>query len=114
MLQRVTWPPDYNQIRQDRAARLRILHQDLIAQPGAKVFYARGAKGCIAFIEDWCDTFDPRNAGTGRPTTMPFALFPRQREFIEFLYSCYINDADGLVEKCRDVGATWLCVSFSI
>lgn len=111
----LAWPPDYDRIRRERAMRLRILLQDLNAQRGAKLFYARsGVEGVIAFIEDWCDTFDPRNAGTGRPTTMPFILFPRQREFIEFLYLCLMADANGLVEKCRDMGATWLCVAFCV
>src|ERR1700732_3556348 len=89
------WPPDYGRIKRQRAARLRILLQDLSAQRGAKLASARGPEGCIAFIEDWCETFDPRNAGTDRPTTMPFILFQRQREYIEFLYACYKADADG-------------------
>lgn len=95
---------------------MRILLQDLNAQRGAKLFYARsGVEGVIAFIEDWCDTFDPRNAGTGKSTTMPFILFPRQREYIEFLYACIMtNEANGLTEKCRDMGATWLCVCFCV
>src|SRR5258708_12085734 len=33
----------------------------------------------IEFIEHWCYTFDPRNAGTDKPTKMPFILFQRQR-----------------------------------
>jgi phage terminase large subunit len=68
----------------------------------------------VEFIEDWCDTFDPRNAGTAAPTTMPFRLFSRQRQFIEFLHQCYQHEAHGLVEKSRDMGATWLCVSYSV
>jgi len=111
MLQRTNWPPDYHQARIDRAAHLRVLHQSPIDLDRAKRFYATHP---VEFIEDWCDTFDPRNAGTGRPTTMPFQLFPRQREFVEFLHSCYQREAHGLVEKSRDMGATWLCVSYSV
>lgn len=114
MLQRVSWPPDYDQVRRDRAIRLRLLLQDPRAQRGAKVFYADGLKGCLAFIEDWCDTFDPRNAGTERPTSMPFVLFPRQRELVEFLFACYFAEANGLIEKSRDMGATWVCVCFCV
>jgi hypothetical protein len=108
------WPPNYALIRRERAARLRWLLQDLTAQRGAKLFYANGLEGCTAFIEDWCDTFDPRNAGTGKPTTMPFILFPRQREFLAFLHACVEGEADGLIEKCRDMGATWLCVVYCV
>ncbi len=111
MLQRTDWPPDYQQIKRERAARLRILHQDPVAMAGAKILYARDP---AQFIEDWCDTFDPRNAGTGKSSTMPFILFPRQREFIEFLHLCYQGSTHGLIEKSRDMGATWLCVSYSV
>lgn len=109
------WPPDYEYISQRRlqlVLRLRMLPGYL---KGAREEYVNtGAQGCIAFIEDWCDTFDPRNAGTNKSTRMPFILFPRQREFIEFLHACYVADANGLVEKSRDMGATWLCCAFSV
>ena len=114
MLQRPSWPPDYDLIARERAARLRILHQDPRAASAAREFYASSVEGCVAFIEDWCETFDPRNAGGDRPTTMPFMPFSRQRELIEFLYSCFVEQAPGLIEKSRDMGATWLCVSFSV
>jgi phage terminase large subunit len=111
MLQRTDWPPNYRQIKEDRAAHLRILHQVPDDLRRAKRYYK---KHHIEFIEDWCETFDPRNAGTDRPTTMPFRLFQRQREFLEFLWQCYLYEAHGLVEKSRDMGATWLCVAFSV
>lgn len=109
------WPPDYEAITNRRVQlllRLKLLPGYL---EGAKMHYANnGAQGCIDFIEDWMDTFDPRNAGTDRPTRMPFILFQRQKEFVEFLYACYTQEANGLVEKSRDMGATWLCCAFSV
>jgi hypothetical protein len=108
------WPPNYEEITNKRVAMLLKLKLTPGYLKGARAYYADGAQGCIDFIEDWCDTFDPRNAGTGRPTRMPFILFPRQREFIEFLHACYTAEADGLVEKSRDMGATWLCCAFSV
>jgi len=68
----------------------------------------------VEFIEDWCYTFDPRNAGTDKPTKIPFILFPRQREFVNFLHECLKGETHGLIEKSRDMGATWLCVAFSV
>ena len=68
----------------------------------------------VEFIEDWCYTFDPRNAGTDRLTKIPFVLFPRQKEFVHFLHSCVRAEANGLVEKSRDMGATWIGVAFSV
>jgi hypothetical protein len=40
--------------------------------------------------------------------------FPRQREFIQFLYACLRAPAHGLIEKSRDMGATWLACAFSV
>jgi phage terminase large subunit len=111
MLQRTDWPPDYARVRRERRERLEAMMLDPVAQRAAMTYYrTRPAE----FIEDWCDTFDPRNAGTGKPTTMPFVLFPRQREFVEFLHTCYQREAPGLVEKSRDMGATWLAAAFSV
>jgi len=112
MLQRSpNWPPNYERVSLERMDRLEAMLVDPVAQDCAKAFYARDP---VAFIEDWCETFDPRNAGTDRPTVMPFVLFPRQREFIEFLHACLTREGAGLVEKSRDMGATWLAVSFSV
>ncbi len=109
------WPPDYQTAMNKRVQMLLRLKLVPGFLKGAKAHYANnGAQGCIDFIEDWCDTFDPRNAGTERPTRLPFILFKRQVEFIEFLHACYEAEADGLVEKSRDMGATWLCCAFSV
>lgn len=67
------------------------------------------------FINDWIDTFDPRGAlDPAILTTPPLILFPKQREFVQFLHQLIINQANGLVEKSRDMGATWVAVGFSI
>lgn len=65
-------------------------------------------------IEDWGVTADPRNSGTGRPILMPFILFPRQREFIQWLWAKYKAQEDGIVVKSRDCGASWLFMSFCV
>jgi phage terminase large subunit len=111
MLQKTNWPPDYLRVWLDRKAR----YEDLISAPahivGAIEYYRTRP---VEFIEDWCQTFDPRNAGTDKPTRLPLILFPRQRDFIEFLHECVKGETGGLVEKSRDMGATWLAVSFSV
>lgn len=68
---------------------------------------------CIAFINDWCITFDPRNEAP-LPKFMPFLLFQRQNEFVEFILSCWREKEDGLCEKSRDMGITWLCCAISV
>ncbi len=67
----------------------------------------------IDFMCDWCWTFDPRNASLGLPTTLPWIPWPKQIEFIEWMYTRYLNRESGLVEKARDAGATYLfCLIF--
>jgi len=69
----------------------------------------------VEWINDWCYTFNPRNVGTELPTVMPFVLFPKQVECINWLYDCtFVNKRRGVVDKCRDSGATWLGCAFSV
>jgi phage terminase large subunit len=83
--------------------------------PGIVKYYGRGVEGCIEFIEDWLDTYDPRNAGKGEKLAiMPFIMFPRQRELVEFLFAMIEQDANGLIEKSRDMGATWIAAAVSV
>ena len=100
------WPPDYLEEFKTRIERLQKINADPKLVVGALEYYrTRPAE----FINDWCVTYDPRT----EIKKMPFILFPRQVEFIEFLYECWQDGEAGLVEKCRDVGASWLCCCFA-
>lgn len=67
---------------------------------------------CADWINDFAVTFDPR-VKKPLPRVMPFLLFQRQVEFLGFLQSCLNDKENGLVEKARDIGASWLCVAFA-
>lgn len=102
------WPPDYRTI---------YLHKDKafnFARADPEQANAYYSKRPIDFIQDWVFTVDPRNSGTSTPTTVPFCLFERQKDFVRFLEDCIINQCSGLVEKCRDTGATWTSVGFAV
>lgn len=66
------------------------------------------------WIDHWGWTFDPRNPERGQPATMPFVLFPRQREAVHWLIDRWKAREDGLVEKSRDMGLSWLCVATAV
>lgn len=106
------WPPNYIPTfmwRQEELLKLRS-NPDLLF--GAKEYYRTRP---TQFIMDWVDTYDPRNAGKdGMLTRMPFLLFPRQIEMIHFLEAMLEGEEDGLIEKTRDAGATWVCAAFSV
>ncbi len=105
------WPPDYTAEFAKRQQRLMRLRERPELIRGAEEFYRTRP---VEFIEHWCVTYDPRNAGSQTPTTLPFVLFQRQREFVEFLVECIHTEENGLVEKARDMGATWICVAVSV
>lgn len=106
------WPPDYIGQMIWRQEQLRKMRKNPSMITGARLYYKQNHAD---FIEDWLDTYDPRNAGIlGRTVRMPFLLFPRQREFIEFLHALVRNQCNGLVEKSRDMGATWSAGGFSV
>lgn len=66
------------------------------------------------YINDWGVTFDPRLLERGLQASMPFKLWPRQIDFLKWLYAKWRNGERGLVEKSRDCGVTWLCVGFAV
>lgn len=104
-------PPDYVAVYMRRAALLKAMRADKTALAGALLYYAENA---AAFINDWCDTADPRNAGDpDKLASMPLIMFPRQFELVDFFEALRLGQANGIVEKSRDMGATWVAVAYS-
>ena len=66
------------------------------------------------FINDWGMTIDPRNANdTERLVLMPFLLFPKQRDWIDWALDLWREGKPGIGEKSRDWGLSWLAVALS-
>ncbi len=62
----------------------------------------------VYFCSLFCWTYDPRIIKT---PYLPFELFKRQVDYLEWLQERYEQRESGLADKCRDVGFTWLnCV----
>lgn len=114
MVSDTPWPPDHYKEFQRRLDNLKRLN-DAAPERRERLMehYGDGVEGCIAWINDWAVTFDPRNEDP-IPKLMPFMMFARQDDFIRFLYACLEDKEGGLAEKCRDIGASWLCCAFSI
>ena len=94
-----------------RQTMLAALQNDAEARALAHKYYSvRPA----AFITDWVDTYDPRLAPTGVHVYTPFNLYKRQTEMTDFILGCVKEGVNGLIEKSRDVGATWTCAAFSV
>lgn len=68
----------------------------------------------VQFINDWGTTFEPRNVELRLPAILPFILWPKQCEFIQWLYDRWTGREDGAVLKSRDMGVSWQCVAFAV
>lgn len=102
------WPPDYKGVFAWRVKALDKIRAEPAQLESARAYYStRPAE----FIMHWMDTYNPRKDTL---KWMPFVFFERQQEFIEFLHELRADQEGGLVEKCRDAGATWLCCAYSV
>jgi phage terminase large subunit len=114
-----SWPPNYKSVYAWRIAQLKKMRATAMHKSGKRVgfvgaleYYSK-PEHCVEFIQDWLDTYDPRKTGDA-PKWMPFVLFKRQKEFVDFILELIADQESGLVEKSRDVGLTWLCCAVSV
>lgn len=104
------WPPDYIAEFARREAINEAAKSNKQMQVDLKAYYRHNP---VDFINDYCVTYDPRNKSP-LPRLMPFRLFPRQEDFVQFIYELITTGESGLVEKARDMGASWLCCAISV
>ncbi len=113
--------PDYDAVFRARAERLKWLRSGTPTEraeklAGLREYYSQD-EHAADWITDWVCTIDPRNAEINRPVVMPFILWPKQREFVQFVLEGWRKQEGGLIEKSRDQGisvlscalAVWLC-----
>lgn len=103
--------PDYDLIWRRRMQYLENLRAQPGILPGVREHFKHHP---VDFINAFGVTYDPRNADIGLPTLIPFLLSPKQAEFIGWLVGLWRAREDGLTEKSRDTGATWLCVATAV
>ena len=108
-LDREQWPPDYKAVYAWRIRQLQRIRSDPNLLLGAKAYYSEHK---TEFVMHWLDTYDPRVVGGAK--WMPFVLFQRQADYLDFLNELIADQANGLAEKARDVGASWLSLGWSI
>lgn len=107
----MVWPPDYV-VEEDRRNQVQaIINSTPDPRDTAKELYQAD---CTRFINDCCVTYDPRNPSRGLPAKMPFIPFPRQVELVDFILSSMRDEESGMIEKSRDMGATWICSAISV
>jgi hypothetical protein len=106
----IDWPPNYVDAFAQRQQRLRKIKTSNLYEH-AKLYYSTRP---VEFIGHWCVTYDPRNVSKGLPTIVPLLLFDKQKELVDFLLELIGDEESGLIEKSRDMGATWVSCAFSV
>lgn len=103
--------PDYRDVLQRRGRMLQRIREggaDRLA-----LLLAHYRNNPVDFIHDWGMTSDPRNASAGRPVLIPFIPFPRQADFIDWVVERWKMGEDGLSDKSRDMGLSWVCCAIA-
>lgn len=104
--------PDYGPVFMARAQRLAALSKASAAE--IEAVWAHYRESPVDFINDWACTFDPRNAERNLPTDIPMVLFPKQEECVKWAVAKWRGRQNGLIEKSRDMGASWIMVWIAI
>lgn len=99
--------PDYPAIYAERAERLKRIRANPQSIPALKLYYR---DNIAQFLTDWACTVDPRGPEIGQPSVIPFILFPKQIEWVDWFIAKWKNREPGLTDKSRDMGLSWLAV----
>lgn len=102
--------PDYQMVFEWRMERLNRLRQNPDQFGMLKRYYKDNP---AQFIIDWGMTVDPRNVERGLPSRIPFLLFPKQEEWVQWFVERWKNGEPGITEKTRDMGMSWLTVGMA-
>ncbi len=96
------------ELTRERERRLRWMRTDPRRVSMLKVYY----KDHIAqFIDDWGVTSDPRALARGKSVLIPFRLWPKQFEMVDWMLTCFRTSTPGACCKGRDVGASWIAMA---
>ena len=102
--------PDYTAIFSQRAERLKRLRD---RPESFSVLLTHYKNNPAQMIIDWGLTADPRNAERNLPVIVPFILFPRQIEWIDWAVNKWKNQTSAPTVKSRDMGLSWLTVALA-
>jgi phage terminase large subunit len=102
--------PDYGAVIRSRIAYLARIRANPQMLPALHSYYRLHPE---RFISDFGCTSDPRNVERGVPTTIPFLLFKRQEQWVQWLLERWHAGEPGITEKSREMGMSWLSVALA-
>ncbi len=89
----------------ERERRLAWLRADPRRIAAARTYYA---DHIAQFITDWGMTVDPRRIARNESALIPFVLWQRQVELVDWILGLWKRSEAGVCVKSRDVGASWV------
>ena len=72
----------------------------------AEEFWIMCSRDLLFYVNTFCWIFEPRSG-----LTLPFITYPFQDDVFDELLECITTGQDTIVEKSRDMGASWCCVT---
>lgn len=104
----------------DSEKRIEAERKEKLNHDAEKLRCGADAAGIVYWFNNYCYTYDPRligkrgDDGQLMSPYVRFVLWPRQEEFIHWLWDRYEANEEWLVEKSRDTGVTYLCGGFNL
>lgn len=95
----------------DRLTRLMQIGRNVDAQ---KIERELCKRDFAHWVRYWVWTYDPRLASEGKSAHLPLLMFQRQVEMCEFIDARLAAREDGLIEKSRDIGFTWVMAAKAV
>ncbi len=74
----------------------------------------RCASDILYWFDKWVWTYDPRLVGKPGGAYVQFKLWPKQREIVQGIMARIAAAEEGLIEKSRDTGATYLTAGVAL
>ncbi|TPN44443.1 hypothetical protein FJ981_28010 [Mesorhizobium sp. B1-1-4] len=97
------------------AIRAEIARRSAEAQAGGwKAEREKCAADILYWFDKWVYTYDPRLVGKPGGAFVQFKLWPKQREILLWMKDRLEAAEEGLLEKSRDTGATYLTAGFAL
>lgn len=112
MSEEVLYPKDPLENKRYRAQVLLRCSQGTKAQKdkAASYYYKLCKENILFFFNVFLWTYDPRKSGN--ECHLPFITYPFQDEYILWMEKCYKDGQDGITEKSRDMGVSWMALGW--
>ena len=93
-------------LKDNLAFRRELVELGCSSKEHAEELWIMCARDLIFYVNAMCFLYEPR---TG--LTLPFITYPFQDDILAELTECILTGEDTVIEKSRDMGASWCCIT---